>query len=192
MNTNEALSLVRKDIEDSLQRVEKYLREEDGKRKRCGKPECPYCDNLGKAKATFGKTKPLFQDLVASLTADPAPRLAIDTHTRPQYGNYQAWILPNGHYVNVWKIGGHSLFRSDCSGSSQDRMIKIHAQKISRVIVYDREQPPTAEQMTALRDVYADALFHGYEKQYQLELSLSYDVYHPDPKFALMKEGTPF
>lgn len=183
MNTSAALSLIQEDIENSLERVEGYIKEQDSKRRLCAKAGCAYCERIGKVKSTFERTKPLLRGLISSLIADALPRLVIDKHIRPQHGNYQAWILPNGHYVNAWKIGGHSLFHSDCSGADSEKMIKIHSQLISRIIIYDRERPPTGAQIATLRDVYADAVFHGYTEKYRLELSLSYDVHHPNPRF---------
>jgi len=181
MKPSQALSTAVKDIQESLASAEAYLREQNSLKRKCGKSGCKQCKKIGLVKLTFAETKVLFEKLVNDLIRDSLPRLIIPRHLRTGHGNYQAWILPNGHYVSLWGKSGHSHFKEECvSDEVGERMIKVHAQSCSRVYLYNKYQPPTAEQMETLRDLYADALSHGYENQYRLDLIFSYDVHHPN------------
>jgi hypothetical protein len=192
MNRNKALSLIDEDIRHSIENTEEYLQNQDALRKICGKPNCEYCERMGKVKLTFARTKPLLQTMYESLVVDSSPRLIIARHRRNAYGNYQAWVLANGHYVNCWKIGGHSVYSRMCGLDEEFAMIKLHAQYRTNVHIYGHNNPPTSEQMATLRDVYADAISHGYERKYQLCLILNYDVNHPDPRWENENRKMPF
>ncbi len=167
-----------KEIELGILRTESNFDESSLFARKCGKAACDYCTKLGRAKATFAKTKLMFSDMIHQLKIDSAPRAIFDQHVRKEYGNYQAWILVDGHYVNVWKIGGHSLFAEICKNDHDISRIKVHAQGgWSNIIFYNSNTPPTQEQMATLFDLVADSVMWNY----CLNFSFAYDAHHPDP-----------
>ena len=177
---NENLLDVIEEIQHAIKVTESSFKDSTAFAKKCGKPLCRYCERLGYAKATFAKTKLLFDDMINRLKHDHSPRVIFDKHIREGYGNYQAWILPNGHYINVWKVGGHSLFARICENKHGDySRVKVHAQgERSDIIFYSPTTHPTNEQIETIGDIITDSIMW----EYRLTFCFSYDAHHPDPK----------
>ena len=184
MLMNQSLYEVIEEINHAIRNTQENLHEASKNARLCGKPACHYCENLGHAKANFAKTKPVLGSMIDGLKKDSTPNIIFDHHTRKEYGNYQAWITEDGYYINVWKIGGHSIFSRICNSSL--KKIKVHSQgKRSDIIFYNGENPPTDAQIKMIREIIADSLMWDYCVCFKF----SYDAHHPDPKFL---EDCPF
>jgi hypothetical protein len=115
--------------------------------------------------------------MISSITPETLPTMFFPKHLRSAYGNYQAYILRNGIYLNVWPMGGHhSAYESLCD-EGRAGVIKVHAQMRSDIQFSYREEPPTDAQIAVIREMIIDSTD-------ELWFSFPYDINHPDPDFA--------
>lgn len=178
-----SLALATHGIEQAVKQAENNHKNSSYLARFCpNQSSCPACERLGIAKRTLLKTKVLLLEMVTELQHNSLPRTIFDRHLRRQYGNYSGYILPSGHYINLWGRMSHSSFTHECyeRNSNTRNLIKVHGQAISHIILYDWSSEPTRDQIETLRDLIADSLLEGY----QLGFRFAYDANHYDPRYC--------
>ena len=154
-----------------FEQAESNIGYNDSLRRRRGKVMCIYCERLGEVKKVYFSTKELLFEMLASIDDSTLPRLLFGRHLRKEFPQYQGYILPDGHYINLWPLGGHSWFTDICKGN-QTRFIKVHAQRCSNIIFSNQETPPTAAQIQTVREIILDS-------DDPLWFSFHYEINHP-------------
>ncbi len=160
----------------SFENAESLIAHNTSLARRCGEVLCEYCERLGQVKKTYHKTKAMLTEMVEGIGPQTLPRMFFPRHIRPEFGNYQAYILRNGIYVNVWKFGGHKNAIESLCEEGKRGAVKVHARKRSDIQFSNREESPTEEQIEVIREIIIDSTE-------VLWFSFCYDINHPDPRF---------
>ncbi len=161
----------------SFKNAESLIAENTALSRRCGNGACEYCERLGQVKRTYHKTKATLTQVMESIGPETVPKMFFPRHIRPDYGNYQAYILRNGLYVNVWAMGGHTNALESLCEEGRRGAIKVHARMRSDIQFSDRDEAPTEAQIDVIREMIIDST-------QELWFSFCYDINHPDPRFV--------
>lgn len=147
--------------------------------RRCTKLHCKYCRRLRLGMVMLQRTREVMDQMFKDIEHQPYSKMIFSKHLREEYGNYNGYILTDGRYIDVWRLGGHRNFKeqsfdnSSCSEGGEQGSIKIHAKRRSEIQLCINRKVPTVDQLQTLSDLILDS-------DKELWFSFPIDIFHPD------------
>jgi hypothetical protein len=132
-----------------------------------------YCDRYKPLKQVHEKNVILLRTMLEDVTDRSASEIKLTLDSRPGYGHWNGYIVPNGYFMNARFYNGlhttdlgHTWVREEfalvCGEDASNGLLKVHAEAASSIILYSENPVLTAAQIATLRamTILTPEVFH--------------------------------